>query len=53
MKEAVVKDERLTMLQRLSKNELACFLAMLCDFYWTQGEDNWLDAPSPPTSAVM
>ena len=40
VKEAtLVVDPRLV--QRASKGELSLFLAMLCDFYWTQGADNW------------
>ena len=35
-----------TIIQQASKEELACFLAMLCDFYWTRGLDNWC-APKP------
>ena len=34
-----------SLVQRASQAELALFLAMLCDFYWTQGEDNWFEPP--------
>ena len=35
------------LVQRASKEELALFLAMLCDLYWTPGLDDWFPPPLP------